>query len=341
MKEVLLHIGYPKTATTTLQEEIFVKLHEQGKINYLGRTIKSTHTRDGKSLFSGIDWVWHFRQHYIAGKALKKCSISLSLNKLNVISDEDLTFHDFFHNAQFDKEVDLNFLPAKIKNILGNDVNVQVLMTLRNQTDLIFSSFLQKVGLVKANIGDCSFSDYLENKYLYKNKSQIEHLENYNFIKMASRWESVFSKKINILLFEDLKEDKEFFFAGLSSLLKIPLDELLELADQKHYRKRDKSNANIISHYFELTKLGRIFAWFASKDSLKLFLARRYYMRFSFFLKYEKKLFLKRKKFYVSKPTESDCKIIIDMFHESNLVFARKNKLDINKLKKYNYLKNN
>jgi hypothetical protein len=102
-KKLLLHIGYPKTATTTLQEEIFMKLHKKGKINYLGRTTKSSHTRSGKSLFRGIDWVWHLRQYYIAGEALKKGSISLSSNKLNVMSDEDLTFHDFFHNAQFDR----------------------------------------------------------------------------------------------------------------------------------------------------------------------------------------------------------------------------------------------
>ena len=37
MANVILHIGSPKTATTTLQDLFFDPLHHQGKINYLGK----------------------------------------------------------------------------------------------------------------------------------------------------------------------------------------------------------------------------------------------------------------------------------------------------------------
>lgn len=34
--KLVLHIGYSKTATTTLQNSMFIRLHEQGVVNYLG-----------------------------------------------------------------------------------------------------------------------------------------------------------------------------------------------------------------------------------------------------------------------------------------------------------------
>ena len=37
MAKIVLHIGVPKTATTTLQNWFFYALHQKGMINYLGR----------------------------------------------------------------------------------------------------------------------------------------------------------------------------------------------------------------------------------------------------------------------------------------------------------------
>ncbi len=103
MKKLLIHIGYPKTGTTTLQEEIFVELHELGKINFLGRTVKSSHTRTGKSAFNGVEWVCQIRKYFILEEPLKNDHQVLKPDILNVISDEDLTFHGLYHHAQFGK----------------------------------------------------------------------------------------------------------------------------------------------------------------------------------------------------------------------------------------------
>jgi hypothetical protein len=42
MKKLIVHIGYPKTATTSLQDKVFYELHKTGNINYLGITSKKT-----------------------------------------------------------------------------------------------------------------------------------------------------------------------------------------------------------------------------------------------------------------------------------------------------------
>lgn len=337
-KKLLLHIGYPKTATTTLQEEIFVKLHEQGKINYLGRTIQSSHTRSGKSLFRGIDWVWHLRRNYIAGEALKKGSISLSSSKLNVMSDEDLTFHDFFHNAQFDRSINHNDFPKKLREILGDDVEVTILLTLRNQNDLIFSSYLQKVRFVNRYIGDYSFSDFLKNTYNHNKRDQEAHLALYDFSSILKLWNSEFAAQIRILIFEDISKNKSSYFTELSKLLPASSEELQKFAGIKHHRKKDKSKDYVITGYNSLSKFGSLVSYFIPDKRFERFLERRYYMRFSLYLKYEQRLLFSHVKFKVPKPTNEERKFIKDYFHKSNLEFVKSYKLDRKIMTEYNYI---
>lgn len=39
-KNLIIHIGYPKTATTTLQFSLFTDLHKAKEINFLGKVPK-------------------------------------------------------------------------------------------------------------------------------------------------------------------------------------------------------------------------------------------------------------------------------------------------------------
>nr|WP_319250259.1 hypothetical protein [uncultured Celeribacter sp.] len=51
MKQIILHIGYPKTATTTLQQEVFRVLGRNGKINYFGMFCEGTGNEARKNAF--------------------------------------------------------------------------------------------------------------------------------------------------------------------------------------------------------------------------------------------------------------------------------------------------
>jgi len=339
MKKLLLHIGYPKTATTSLQEEVFVKLHQQKRINYLGRTTKSSHTRSGRSNFNGTDWVWHIRKHLILDQPLKYDNDVIKPGILNVISDEDLSFHDFFHFAQFRKAVNHNDFPKKLKKILGKDVEVSILLTLRNQTDLIFSSYLQKVRFIKPYIGNYSFSDFLKNTYNHNDRDQEAHLALYDFNALINLWNSEFAAQIDILLFEDFGKDQLTFFSELSKLLPASSEELQKFAGSKHYRKKDKSKDFFTTSYKSLSKFGRLVSYFILDKQFERFLERRYHMRFSLYLKYEQKLLLRHVKFKVPKPTDEERKFIKDYFHKSNLEFAKSYKLDFKKMSAYNYIK--
>jgi hypothetical protein len=338
MKKLLLHIGYPKTATTTLQEEIFVKLHNQGKINYLGRTTQSTHVGIGQTGFKGIDWVWDLRRHYKIGSRLKYDKSVLKSDILNLISDEDLTFHDFFNYVQFGTAKSIENLPQWLKEVLGNDVTVSVVLTLRNQVDLIFSSYIQKLKYVKFFIGDYSFTDFLHNKFGYLDRDVVSHLRLYNFNYITNLWQSEFSCKINFLFFEDLSIDPETFFSELANLLPASSDELQNLVSKKNYRKRDKSNDYIVVSYQDFSKFSRLITLLVNKRKFENFFAKRQQKKFSLILKLEKRIIFKSMIIKVPKSTVKEQKFIRDMFHESNLEFAEANSINLNKMTKYNYI---
>jgi hypothetical protein len=58
MKKLIVHIGYPKTATTTLQTDVFYNLYKSGKINFLGKaSIAKDSVIDNRVKLFGSVWI--------------------------------------------------------------------------------------------------------------------------------------------------------------------------------------------------------------------------------------------------------------------------------------------
>ena len=339
MKQLSIHIGYPKTATTTFQEELFVKLHNLKQINYLGRTTRSSHTRLGKSNFNGIDWVWHIRKHLLNGEDLKYDNTIIKENILNVISDEDLCFHDFFHFAQFGKLINHNDFANQLKDIIGSDVKVNIIVTLRNQSDLIFSSFVQKYRFIKQYIGNYTFSNFLENQYDYLKRKPIDHLAIYDFNKHIESWETVFNTKAKVLFFEDFIHDKNSFYNQLAELLPATALEIEDYFGSIHYRKRDKSKELIDISFKELSNFGKIMSHLYKKNKFERILEQRFYMRSNVLLNMEKRVWYKQKKTYLPSMTKGEKEKIELMFNNSNKLFAQKREISLEKMLVYKFVR--
>lgn len=334
MKKLLLHIGFPKTATTTLQEAVFLKLHEQGVINFLGRTVKSTHTRFGKSNFSGVDWVVAIRKHFLFGKELPAQAITLSKDKLNVLSDEDLTIHGLFHTAQFGVERSPAKLAPILKKLTSDADEVILLMSVRNQVDLIKSCFIQKYKFVKNTFPHLGFHDFVTDVNGNINKS-IEEVFDFNII--IENYTRVFGSKINILFFEDLKFDPKEYFEVLGDVMDIDALIIESLIKNEHFRKK-ASNENPAIKIAKPYLIGNIISKIIGTDKFRFFFERKNYMRNSILDGYLKRIFIRNEHVGVPEILQDDENRIFEFFQTRNLLFSKDQNIDVEKLKKYKYL---
>lgn len=335
MKRLLIHIGYPKTATTSLQEGLFFKLHSLGKINYLGRTTKSTHSLWGNSKFSGEDWAVHIRKYFIFNEPLPSYPLPLREDVLNVISDEDLTIHNFFHEAQFG--IIRNTLDTAniLKDLAKGADDVSILITLRNQVELIESCYLQKFRYIYSNRKPIGFKEFLLNSDGNFRKDTAEIFD-FNFV--ASQYSSIFGSKVNLLMFEDLKYRKENFFNSLGKIMGMDGQYLLKIFGDEHFRQKGSKIEKGKVKISELSKMGEVFCWLhGSKPTLNFF-TKRWYLSYSIFQNLEKKLFIKTSIINNPNISAEEKKIIFEFFKDKNIQFAHANQLDIELLRKYGYI---
>ena len=142
MKKLIVHIGYPKTATTSIQENVFAGLHNGGLINYLGRTAQRTRSKLG---FKSVDYSEMLRTNFQLNGPVEKITKYLSNEKINVISDEDFLFPTICTYARFGGKVSLDQMLFHLKQQLTDDIAVKVLISLRNQPQLLFFSLCAKI----------------------------------------------------------------------------------------------------------------------------------------------------------------------------------------------------
>jgi hypothetical protein len=91
MKKIIVHLGLPKTATTTLQHHLFQELHNDGKINFLGKVVEFD-KKTGKSYYinnSGgiIRKAAEERLNYEVSLELESLLVE---DRVNVFSDEGI-----------------------------------------------------------------------------------------------------------------------------------------------------------------------------------------------------------------------------------------------------------
>ena len=135
--KLLLHLGLPKTGTTTLQHHLFERLFQQEKIEYLGKLITEDRV-------TGEVAHHHSEGAFIREVAEGRREGSLSELKkimhpdlLNVYSEEGITI--FYPGSST-----LTFV-ERIKRLreLLSDIDVTVLITIRRPVDFFYSLYVQ------------------------------------------------------------------------------------------------------------------------------------------------------------------------------------------------------
>lgn len=195
---VYIHIGYPKSASTSLQENLFKK---HPGIHYL----------DSPCILVN-------RKHIVVPKTLK-----FSTSKVNLLSSEGILW-------------DLDW-KKKINTLARLYPNAKIIIVIRRQQDILKSYYNHFAGEPviddKSQRKFIPFSEWID---LHMSYSKRTFLSNLYYDKVVNECKKKFgAKNINILLFEELGNNLSEFSKSLSNILCInPVltNKLLELSSK-------------------------------------------------------------------------------------------------------------
>lgn len=245
---MILHIGYPKSASTTLQKQLFDRHSE---LNFLGvyptknigidseyvnensHYLRSAELRDFHHIICNIDGV-DYRKFSI-DKVKKSLEPYLSEQKVNVISNERLASVLFSHPDRESKAY-------RIRGVIGN---AKVLIILRNQYDIIKSQYRDHPfdpRHLTANRKYVSLNQWVEIDRELEVFSFTKSIKYSNLIKL---YQDLFGvKAVKVMLFEDLVYDLNKFCKELSDFLEISEVETKKLLSEKHENKSVSNDYN-------------------------------------------------------------------------------------------------
>jgi hypothetical protein len=310
MKKLLMHLGYPKSASTTLQNGLFLELHKMQAINFIGRAFESGYYGPAENKQDYKTW---FRSVYQGcndaetQRVVDGIVLNFSEDRLNVLSEGLFLTHE--------KHDDKLIIPEKIgEYFLGKVDKAELLFVVRNQQTLIMSNYVQ--GYRK--IEEKTFSGYLNEMIATNRKGKFKI---FYFNNLISRYAEVMGKEnINIVFFEDLLNDKETFHRELGGVLGVNPELVGELLARAYLNKTPKGEQGSV-----VRKTGQ------------LSFGERLMRRLD-----ETRLFAgassgQRNKFVVPGITDEEKRRIFDTFKEGNLKLAEEFQLDKERMKKYGY----
>ncbi len=237
-KTIYLHIGYPKTGTTTLQKYLFPKhsgvksIQSSGELSFMKdifycreNSIKRNKKDIGEELFDRVT------------------------NKYNkyIYSSESLTsFSMFFRNYPYPYLYTLepNSVARKLKTaFLDTKVfdKVKILISIRRQNDMLKSMYAQVYNLVfKRFKVTNTFEKFI--KYAIENKDNFI-LDALQYDDVITEYEDLFGKdNVCVLVFEQFKQNKPEYINRLCSFMNIDSKEAIRLIEDNHMNRKSSSN---------------------------------------------------------------------------------------------------
>ena len=281
----LFHIGYHKTATTWFQKKFYPLLKNYNQVD-------RSKIRD-----------FFYENNYQ----------DFSSKKNQIFCDEELSGN--IHNGAY-----LGLLSENIATKISKFENPKVIIFIRNQYDIIVSSYLQYI----KEGGNYSFSRYIEHKEFERsNRSSLFSFKHFDYKNLIHKYQSLIGKEnVYIYLFEDFITDQELF---ISSFIK---DHNLEIDLNKVDFKKNNNSYSYVSLFF-----ARIINSFSRKNVLYKY----YIIHLPFVYEYAREILRRIKIFPVKSRSfinDEFRQIINKKYSDSNKSIAKEYNLDLDK---YNY----
>jgi hypothetical protein len=335
MKKLILHIGYHKTATTTLQNNLFNNLHKDGYIEYLN------HIKLRNENYKQINV--HNCVQFILGANYDKSELKNELNTLkqidkniSLISNENISlFHKDFSYLKIDNKAIYNSL--KIKELFSEYFeNIEIIIVIRAQSTLIPSFYAETYNQI---IGEKrSYRDigkWVKENFLTNNSFH------FNYDRMYEQYANTFGENnIHVLIYEDLLFDKNYFYGQLSKIFKV---DFTYIKDKIEFMQKQNVTPRTVDGKLKPKKItiGAVvtqpirYLLKKNLDKNTFNAIKKVYNTIIPKRLLDKRLEIEIK---IRKLDEREVEAILKKYYKSNLSLINKLFLDKEKMKKYNYI---
>lgn len=332
MRKLLIHIGYPKTATTTLQTGLLAELHRGKHINFLGR---AAHT-DNKI----FNQVRTFADNLYLERNLDNISFNILPDVLNVLSEDILTGPQLYRSLQLNNKVaDPIRFPKKLAQYFYKQADeISILVTIRNQVDAIISYYIQSYA---SFLGDRN-NNNIERHLFDKNgtfKKDIFSI--YNYAYTLNEYASYFGRdRIRILIYEDLLHNNVEYYQKLSDIFGISIENIKIVFENVHYKKRIRSNHGYIFKHERNTLTGKLMKSVINNKLLKniKFKFKRNYGDDNSLILLLNNTLSGDRIYTIDDLSEHKKNLIINEFRNDNIKFSNDFGFNQNKLEQYGYI---
>ena len=203
--EFCLHVGLPKTATTSIQHGVF---KAQSAVNYLGKPFDPdvgeivAEIRDKDGIACDLEAC----RGRLRDRVLPRCDPA---KKLVLLSEECFV-------APF-RSADRRLVAMRLRELFGE---AKILFTIRSQPDLVTSVYIEYLGHLASQR---HFERWLEDDI---DNALHGYLFNYKYHEVISAYAELFGRdRVKVLLFEQFRDDFTGFLADLGAFLGVSLQE--------------------------------------------------------------------------------------------------------------------
>lgn len=337
-REIIVHIGFPKTGTTTLQKALFPSLHRKGYIFYAGKWHQDS--REGQEINSGL---YQGVAERIRWDNKKNTPLSLETDlKKVVISEEGFTSPQGISKiaTQHFKDYGIGYVPNTLATAIREHADkIKILITIRNQKSMIPSFYAQNFWVLKYEDGILSWEDLFEDCTKDNDLYQIWHYD-----QLCDTYASVFGEgALNVLFYEDLLYDKDVFIQSISRALEVDATVVEESLGREKFNVRQKEGTLTIRKAYRSRNGYRVWKLIAGvlymqKENLLGRVLQKVYKRWR---KSEAQKFYQKtmyKSVALPDATEEQKERIFNYYRGSNLKLVGKYGIEEEKLKRYGYI---
>lgn len=248
---IVLHVGFSKTGTTTLQRHLF-KNHSQ--IRYLGKpyadeTLKTLVHRS--IMQESLTYRASAFKEYLAEAVFDKTGETADPGKIVVLSDEML--------VSYSKARDKGLVARRLEEVFPG---AKILFTIRRQFDILPTAYRSRGRLLeyvpkKYSGLHVSFEDWLALSFENIERSYLGHID---YFKTVDYYAGLFGKEnVCVLLLEEFVSHRQAYMEKLAAFLNIDVDQCLELTGDKHeHRELSQAQLNFERFRTRLYPLGRL-----------------------------------------------------------------------------------